>query len=107
MWLRANIVLIVAVLFALAQMFASATGGPRPGSSASVLSTISQHLSDGSSVVRADNGGDNSGSGDNSSSDNSDSSDNSSSDNSSSDNSGSDNSDSSDNSGSDNSSSDN
>ena len=31
MWLRANVVLAVAVVFAIVQMFASATGGPRTG----------------------------------------------------------------------------
>ena len=29
MWLRANVVLAVAVVFAVVQMFASVTGGPR------------------------------------------------------------------------------
>ena len=31
MWLRANVVLAVAVVFAVIQMFASVTGGPRVG----------------------------------------------------------------------------
>src|SRR5215217_1259154 len=44
MWLRANIVLVVAVIFALVQMFASATGGPRPGGSDTVFDAVSQSI---------------------------------------------------------------
>jgi hypothetical protein len=94
MWLRANVVLVIAVVFALIQMFASVTGGPRGGAAAAVTSALTGGLTH--SVAAQDDNSDNSGS-DNSGSDNSDSSDNSGSDNS-----GSDNSDSSDNSEADN-----
>src|SRR5215212_979874 len=117
MRLRANVVLVVAVLFALAQMVVSATGSSPLSRPATVLTAIAHRLPS-TTVARADNdsGGDNSGSdnsgSDNSGSDNSGSSDdsgsdNTGSDNSGSDNSGSDNSGSADNSGSDNSGSDN
>lgn len=76
MWLRANIVLVVAVLFALVQMFASATTTSRRESPSTVMSTIAHNLP-GSTIAQADNGGDNGSndnSGDNSSADNSDNS---------------------------------
>jgi hypothetical protein len=94
MWLRANIVLVIAVLFALVQMFASATGGPRLGAPAStVMSTIAHNLPGTSGIAQADNGDeDNSDDNDNGDVDNSDNSDNSDEDNSDDDN-GNDNSD--------------
>lgn len=44
MWLRANIVLAVAVVFAVLQMFASVTGGPRTGDSIGQTSLPDQGL---------------------------------------------------------------
>ena len=44
MRLRANIVLVVAVLFALAQMLASATGSSPLSRPATVLTAIAHHL---------------------------------------------------------------
>ena len=45
MWLRANVVLAVAVVFAVVQMFASVTGGPRFGDSGTVVSAPDPGLS--------------------------------------------------------------
>jgi hypothetical protein len=39
MWLRANVTLAIAVVFAVVQMFASATGGPRVGESSALASS--------------------------------------------------------------------
>src|SRR5687768_8979924 len=45
MWLRANLVLAVALVFAVVQMFASVTGGPRIGDSGAVAGGADPGLS--------------------------------------------------------------
>lgn len=73
MWLRTYLVLAVAVLFAVVQMFAAATGGPRASSIDSLADMVGSSFTQ--RAAAADDNADNSDGGDNSS-DNSDSADN-------------------------------